>query len=46
VLEQVGEDLGVADVVHGDDLDLRVELMGGAEDVPADSPEPVDADLY
>ena len=45
VLEEVGEGRGVADVVDGDHLDLRVEPVRGPEDVPPDPPEPVDADL-
>ena len=45
VLQQVREGLGVADVVDGDELHVRVELEGRPEDVPADAPETVDANL-
>ena len=46
VLEQVRERPGVRDVVDGDDLDVRVRLLRGAEDVAADAAEAVDPDAY
>ena len=42
VLQQVGEGLGVGEVVDGDDLDVRTLLEGGAEEVTADAAEAVD----
>ena len=44
VLEQVGERLGVGQVVDGDDVDAAV-VHGGAHDVAADAAEPVDPDF-
>jgi hypothetical protein len=46
VLEQVGERVHVRDVVQRNELDLGVVLVGGAEDVAPDAPEPVDPDLH
>ena len=43
VLQQVSEGLVVGQVVHGDDLDVRALLEGGAEEVTADAAEAVDA---
>ena len=45
VLEQVGDHLGVDQVVDRDELEIRPRLIGGPEKVPADSPEAVDAHL-
>ena len=45
VLEEVGERLGVADVVDGDDLETRLQVPRRAIDVAADAAEAVDADL-
>ena len=45
VLEQVAERLGVADIVHRDDLEVRLQVPGRAIDVAADASEAVDADL-
>jgi hypothetical protein len=42
VLQEVRERLGVRDVVHGDELELRLAETG-AEDVPTDTAEAVDA---
>src|SRR5438270_37382 len=42
VLQKMGEGVSVADVVDGDDLEVRVELGGRPVDVPADPAEPVD----
>jgi hypothetical protein len=42
VFEQVGEGLGVGQVVDGHDVD-RLVADRGAHDVPADPAEPVDA---
>ena len=41
VLQQVSEGLVVGQVVHGDDLDVRALLEGGAEEVTADAAEAV-----
>ena len=46
VLEQVGERLRVGEVVDGDELEVGAGRVGGAEDVAADAPEAVDADLH
>jgi hypothetical protein len=46
VLQEVAERLGVRDVVDRDDLDVRVRLVRGAEDVAADASEAVDPDAY
>ena len=45
VLEQVGERLGVGEVVDRDEVEVGARLVGGAEEVAPDPPEPVDADL-
>ena len=46
VLEQVGQRLGVGDVVDGNDLDLAlVVLAQGLEHLPADATESVDTYL-
>ncbi len=42
VLEQVPHRLGVAEVVRGDDLEVRVALQRGAEEVASDPAEAVD----
>ena len=44
VAEQVGHRLRVAEVVQGDDVDVRPERLLRPEEVSADAPEPVDAD--
>ena len=46
VLEQVGHRRRVDQVVDGDEVDVRVRLLGGAEDVAPDTAETVDADLH
>ena len=46
VLEQVGEHLGVDQVVDGDEVDVRARRLGRAEEVAPDAPEAVDADLH
>ena len=46
VLQQVGEGVSVADVVYGDEVDVRLELERRAKDVAADASKAVDADLY
>ena len=45
VLEQVGEGLGVADIVDGNDLEVRLQIRGRAVDVAADASETVDANF-
>ena len=45
VLEQVGERVGVGDVVDGHEVDIELPLPGRPEEVPADATEAVDADL-
>ena len=45
VLEQVGDHLGVDQVVDRDELEIRARLVRRAEQVPADAPEAVDAHL-
>src|SRR5207245_3089963 len=42
VLEQVGEGVGVADVVDGHDFERRLQRVGRAVDVPADAAKTVD----
>ncbi len=44
VLQQVGEGLGIGNVVDGDDFDPRV-LQGRAQEVPANAPETIDSNL-
>ena len=45
VLEQVRERLRVGEIVDGDELDVgNALLLGGADDLPADAAEAVDAD--
>ena len=44
VLQQVGERLGVGQIVDRDDVDAAV-VHGGAHDVAADAAEPVDPDF-
>ena len=46
VLEQVGDRLGIDEVVDGEPLDVGPALVGGPEDVPADPSEAVDTDTY
>jgi hypothetical protein len=41
----MGERFGVPDVVDGDDLEIRLQLVRGPIDVPADPSETVDTDL-
>ncbi len=41
----MGEGLVVGQVVDGDDVEVGVGLIRGPEEVPADPPEAVDADL-
>src|SRR5205814_324162 len=43
VSEEMRHRLRVAEVVQGDDVDVRTESDLGAEEVAADPPEPVDA---
>jgi hypothetical protein len=43
VLEEMGQALGVGQIVDADDLDLAV-TEGGAEEDTADATKPVDAD--
>ena len=38
--------MSVADVVYGDEVDVRLELERRAKDVAADASKAVDADLY
>ena len=45
VLEQVGECLGVRDVVDADPVDVGAGCVRGPEDVAADPPEAVDSGL-
>ena len=45
VLQQVGQRGGVGQIVDGHEVDVLV-LHGGAHDVAADAPEPVDADFH
>src|SRR6266542_4331332 len=45
VLQQVGQGLGLGDVVHRYEVELRSPLPGRAEEVPTDPSEAVDADL-
>src|SRR4051794_37621435 len=44
VLEQMGERLGVRQVVDRHELDVRAGRLGGAEEVASDPAEAVDAD--
>src|SRR5207237_3155243 len=44
VLEEVGEGLGLVDVVDVDDVEVDSAPDGGAEDVAADASEAVDGD--
>jgi len=46
VLEQVGHRLRVAEIVDGDELDVRSALSRGPEEVPSDPPETVDPHPY
>jgi hypothetical protein len=43
VFQEVGEGLGVGDVVDGHEFQVLV-VQGGPQDVPPDPTEPVDAD--
>jgi hypothetical protein len=43
VLQQVRKGLGVTEVVDRDDLEVRLELVGCAVDVPADPSESVNS---
>jgi hypothetical protein len=46
VLEHVGQVVRLQQIVDGDDLDVAVEILHRrTQDVAADAPEPVDADL-
>src|SRR3990172_7041482 len=46
VLEQVGHRLRVAEIVDGDELDVRSPLSRGPGEVPSDPPETVDPHPY
>ena len=46
VLEEVGERLGIGQVVDGDPVDVGARRLRGADDVAADTAEAVDADAY
>ena len=45
VLQQMGQRLGVGQIVDRDEIDVRLLLEGRAHDVAADAAEPVDTDL-
>jgi hypothetical protein len=45
VLEQVGQRLGVGEVVDRDELEFGARLVGGAKQVASDPAEAVDPDL-
>ena len=46
VLEEVGVHLRVGEIVHRDDLELRVPLEDRLQELPADASETVDADAH
>ena len=46
VVEQLGECLGVGQVVRGDPFDVGVSGLSGAEDVAPDAAEAVDSNAY
>src|SRR4030067_280621 len=46
VLEQMSQGPRVRDVVHRHEVPVLALLLGGPEEVAADAPEPVDADLH
>jgi hypothetical protein len=46
VLEQVSHLLERTEVVDGDEVDVRLAFLGGAEEVPADPAETVDANTH
>src|SRR6185312_423678 len=45
VLQQVRHEVDREQVVGGDEVEVRPAFLGGAEEVPADASETVDADL-
>ena len=45
VLEEMGEGLGIADVIDRNDVEVGLQLPGRPVNVAADASEAVDADL-